>query len=529
MPNTDKTILLPQLQRYDEKIKGWADNKFLTKTDTPSLPKATATTLGGVKVGNGLNVTDDGVLSAEDDIVFTWDFDTSAFSCNKTFAEVKKITTTGVRRTATVNGIPEAFSITLLVGVANDNVVAFFGTAPTDALGAGKLGSRTDGTITYLFQKGLVILYNSNGQIQMTEDLSNLNTNMSFDFKNTTFKYDQYNSFDLKDGGITSAKIANSAITAAKLASNAVTADKIVDGAITKAKLASDASVAGGLSVLEITPSRTNFIPKEQRDAIIASWPNVILKLREDLYMPYGKWEGRTPEKETYTAFQFGAADTLDVGSITLPRAYSIVIKSNTLEITKDNSFLGKAQPNINGGFGIVAADEKTLACDPTGTGKLSVKNHGITSAQLANGAVTADKIADGAITKDKFASGIVDSNLKAERIAISGGSKHSFGLWSIAAPNSLASASFVINVFYNSSILIISDVQCYPSSVVSMTIEHSKVKKSGINRSGYIAFDPDQPMYDSLKIAGQALNIFETSEAGSSFCFVGLFFTVNI
>lgn len=363
MPNTDKTILLPQLQRYDQNIKGWADNKFLTKVDTPSLPPATATTLGGVKVGNGLNVTDDGVLSAEDDIVFTWDFDTSAFSCNKTFAEVKKIITTGVRRTATANGIPEAFSITLLVGMANDNVVAFFGTAPTDALGAGKLGSRTDGTITYLFQKGLVILYNSNGQIQMTEDLSNLNTNMSFDFKNTTFQYDQYNSFDLKDGGITSTKIADSAITAAKLAKYAVTTDKIVDGAI----------------------------------------------------------------------------------------------------------------------------------------------------------------------TKNKLASGIGDNNLKAERAAIPGGSKHSFGLWSVAAPHSPASASFVINVFYNSSILIISDVQCYPSSVVSMTIEHSKVNKTKINRSGYIAFDPDQAMYDSLKIAGQALNIFETSDVGSNFCFFGLFFTVNI
>lgn len=80
MPNTDKTILLPQLQRYDEKIKGWADgklyqydemikgwadNKFLTKVDMPSIPPATASTLGGVKVGNGLNVTDDGTLSVE--------------------------------------------------------------------------------------------------------------------------------------------------------------------------------------------------------------------------------------------------------------------------------------------------------------------------------------------------------------------------------------------------------------------------------------------------------------------------------
>ena len=252
MPNTDKTILLPQLQRYDQNLKGWADNKFLTKVDTPSLPKATATTLGGVKVGSGLSVTDDGVLSAEDDIVFTWDFDTSAFSCNKTFAEVKKITTTGVRRTATVNGLLENFSITLLVVGANDDGVMFFGTAPGDALGSGILGSRTNGTITYLFQKGLVIMYTPDGHIQMTEDLSNLNTNMSFDFKNTTFQYDRYNSFDLKDGGITSTKIANNAITAAKLASNAVTTNKIADGAITKAKLASDVGV-GGDDVVTIT------------------------------------------------------------------------------------------------------------------------------------------------------------------------------------------------------------------------------------------------------------------------------------
>lgn len=59
-----KTILLPQLQRYDQKIKGWADAKFLTKVDTPSLPPATATTLGGVKVGDGLSITSNGTLKA---------------------------------------------------------------------------------------------------------------------------------------------------------------------------------------------------------------------------------------------------------------------------------------------------------------------------------------------------------------------------------------------------------------------------------------------------------------------------------
>ena len=69
MPNTDKIIFLPQLQRYDQKIKGWADNKFLTKVDIPSLPKATATALGGVKIGTGLNVATDGTASVNETYV----------------------------------------------------------------------------------------------------------------------------------------------------------------------------------------------------------------------------------------------------------------------------------------------------------------------------------------------------------------------------------------------------------------------------------------------------------------------------
>lgn len=65
MANTDKIVYLPQLQRYDEKIKGWADGKFLLKTDAYSLPNATKTTLGGVKIGTGLNVVADGTASID--------------------------------------------------------------------------------------------------------------------------------------------------------------------------------------------------------------------------------------------------------------------------------------------------------------------------------------------------------------------------------------------------------------------------------------------------------------------------------
>lgn len=69
MANTDKLVYLPQLQRYTEKIKGWADGKFLLKTQAYSLPKATTTALGGVKIGTGLNVATDGTASVNETYV----------------------------------------------------------------------------------------------------------------------------------------------------------------------------------------------------------------------------------------------------------------------------------------------------------------------------------------------------------------------------------------------------------------------------------------------------------------------------
>lgn len=69
MASKDKIVYLPQLQRYDEKIKGWADGKFLLKTQAYSLPKATTTALGGVKIGTGLNVATDGTASVNETYV----------------------------------------------------------------------------------------------------------------------------------------------------------------------------------------------------------------------------------------------------------------------------------------------------------------------------------------------------------------------------------------------------------------------------------------------------------------------------
>lgn len=402
MQNTDKTILLPQLQRYDQNIKGWADNKFLTKVDTPSLPPATATTLGGVKVGSGLSVTDDGTLSAKTHgsetsittlITATYD-NTGIWNvvCNNTYDVIASWFDNYDRVLALVKSgenslrpFPQDFVelIKIREGLIVSTPFTIQYVVPSN-----NPRVRTGMTTTALCQ----IYFNANGSISFQmgyskvdqyADATEFTNTVNEDVSMLALKDGGITSAKLADGAVTSTKIANGAIDAAKLANNAVTTNKIVDGAVTATKLAS--------------------------------------------------------------------------------------------------------------------------------------------------GAVTADKIADGAITADKLASGVGDSNLKAGHATIQAGSKHSFGLWSVAVPNPPGSSSgkkFTINVFYNSSILIISDVQCTPSSEVSMTIEHSKVGRSGINRSGYIAFDSSS-VIDCLKLAGQGVNIFETSEAGIAFCFAGLFFTV--
>lgn len=177
MLNTDKTILLPQLQRYDQKIKGWADNKFLTKADTPSLPKATTTTLGGVKVGNGLNVTDDGTLSAE---------------------------------------IAEATEKTSGVVYAKVNP-----RIPPKPLGR-----------VYSLQNNGLFIESINNDVINSEHLATKAVTAG------KIADSAVNAAKLANNAVTANKIVDGAVTSAKLASNAVTADKIADGAITADKIA---------------------------------------------------------------------------------------------------------------------------------------------------------------------------------------------------------------------------------------------------------------------------------------------------
>lgn len=452
MPNTDKTILLPQLQRYDQKIKGWANNKFLTKADTPSLPKATATTLGGVKVGNGLSVTDDGILSAKthgSETSITTSFTATYYYNAKTWNTVCKDTYDVIvslfdnydRVFAWVNSsvnsqrlFPQVF--VELIKTQEGPIVSTPFTiqyvAPSE-----NLRSKTGLTTTSLCQ----IYFNANGSIDFQESYSKVNQYA----KGTEFKNEVNGSeamLTLRDGGITSAKLADSSIESTKLAPSSVTRIAIADDAI-----------------------ESNHIRDNQ----------IMVNHIKD-------------------------------GSVTSAKLALCAVHA-------ENIGEGEIVSALIGDGVITSA---------------KLANGAVTKTKLASSAVTTDNIADGAITANKLASGV--GGLRTARAFIQSGKKHSFGLWSIAVPKPPESSSdkmFVIDVFYNSNILIISDVQCTPSSVVSMTIEHSKVGKSGINRSGYIAFTRGSAMYDTIKPAGQGVNIFETSEANSSFYFAGLFFTV--
>ena len=69
---------------------------------------------------------------------------------------------------------------------------------------------------------------------------------LEIDYDNSTIDVDSTNhKLEVKDGGITTAKIANSNVTADKLATDSVTNAKIEDGAVTVAKIASTDIAAG--------------------------------------------------------------------------------------------------------------------------------------------------------------------------------------------------------------------------------------------------------------------------------------------
>lgn len=266
MPNTDKMILLPQLQRYDQNIKGWADNKFLTKVDTPSLPPATATTLGGVKVGNGLNVTDDGTLSVEThsnetsittSITATYIYNTGTWDtvCKDTYDVIVSWFDNYDRVFAWVNSSkishrPFPQVLVELIKMQEGLIVSTPFTIQY-VVQSNDPRSRIGMTTTALCQ----IYFNSDGSIDFQMSSSGIDQYAdATEFTNTVGE--NVAKLALKDGAITREKIEDGAVSSIKLASSAVTTDKIADGAITSVKLASGAVTADKIADGAITKAK---------------------------------------------------------------------------------------------------------------------------------------------------------------------------------------------------------------------------------------------------------------------------------
>lgn len=228
----------------DGKGAAWTDEeqaaaKERMGIDNYSLPKATTTTLGGVKVGNGLNVTDDGTLSVEThssetlittSITATYD-NTGTWNavCKDTYDVIVSWFDNYDRVFAFVNSganslrpFPRVFVELIKVQerliVSTPFIIQYVVPSNNPRV-------RTGMTTTALCQ----IYFNANGSINFQMSYSEVDQYAdATEFTNTV--NEGVSMLALKDGGITSAKLAD----------GAVTADKIADGAITKAKLASD-------------------------------------------------------------------------------------------------------------------------------------------------------------------------------------------------------------------------------------------------------------------------------------------------
>lgn len=228
----------------DGKGEAWTDEeqaaaKERMGIDDYSLPKATTTTLGGVKVGNGLNVTDDGTLSVEThssetlittSITATYD-NTGTWNvvCKDTYDVIVSWFDNYDRVFVLVNSgenslRPFPRNFVELVKMEKGPIVSTPFTIQY-VVPSNNPRVRTGMTTTALCQ----IFFNAHGSIHFQMSYSEVDQYAdATEFTNTV--NGSVSMLALKDGGITSAKLAD----------GAVTADKIADGAITKAKLASD-------------------------------------------------------------------------------------------------------------------------------------------------------------------------------------------------------------------------------------------------------------------------------------------------
>lgn len=195
------------------------DTAYVTRPS--SLPAATASTLGGVKVGDGLSVTDDGTLSAN--------------ASQAVIISPTSDTLTTDEKTKIVDNWP--------------NVVLYYNNIYyyPSRLVAPSYYYFSNFTISSIRQSGandIVHLPKTKEVYVSSNKLITIDGSVSTASRLGYGVVKLSDEFDIKNGKLV---IANTQIDTDKLASNAVTADKIADGAITADKLAS--GVGGGATI----------------------------------------------------------------------------------------------------------------------------------------------------------------------------------------------------------------------------------------------------------------------------------------
>lgn len=268
MSDTGKIIFLPQLQRYDQKIKEWADNKFLTEADTPLLPVATATTLGGVKVGNGLSVTDDGMLSKFTGVEY-YSISNNTLYKDMSKSSVKQMYDDWKHGYNIVLSYESTKAFSLSFDYVSDTkiwVTAYFISGIT---------TKTASNVTNgWFGINSSMLQNNNGDVtDAAEWVVSTSTLGQSIWGSNSIIISSPSGLEVKDGGIASTKLADGAVTTAKIADGAITkaklASDIADGANTKAKLASDVG-ASDMKYTQLTRFSSNN-PRRTSEPIIGN------------------------------------------------------------------------------------------------------------------------------------------------------------------------------------------------------------------------------------------------------------------
>lgn len=254
MSDTDKIIFLPQLQWYDKKIKEWADNKFLIEADTPLLPVATATTLGCVKVGNGLSVTDDGILSKFTGVKY-YSISNNTLYKDMSKSSVKQMYDDWKHGYNIVLSYEDTDAISLSFDYVSDTeiwVTAHFISGITT-----KTASNVPNG---WFEMNSSMLQNENGDVTDAAEWSVgiLKLGKTI-YGSNSIIINSSSGLEVKDGGITFTKLADGAVTTAKIA----------DGAITKAKLASDVG-ASDMKYTQLTRFSSNN-PRRTSEPIIGN------------------------------------------------------------------------------------------------------------------------------------------------------------------------------------------------------------------------------------------------------------------